>query len=428
MLNRFVMRCADRRSQPCIRRQGGFSLIEVAIALIVLGLIMTPIIVLYNTQLKSSQLENTAGAASTSILAINQFFMSQGHYPCPASLITREGDADFGIEGDCSNLASMTLCSDASWRTTTGICKTDDSADAVILGGIPFDALGMNPEETFDSWASKFTYGVTYAQTSAATFSGHTGALRIHSYYDHDNDASTPPIVGDVTGSLAPAADLPDFIVFSSGETGAGAYNAEGTLIAACPAAAAGYESENCDLDNEFFLDVNPVDPRQGSRSDVAGVTFYDDITRIQINVPQAIWFPHPVNAAHLITMSTRVGVGTNTPTETLDVMGDGANGEDGFIQANGSVKSDDLCNPDGTDCFDPRFVTEVTTCDGGSQSGVIVMAYNELDCAAAVDESGNPIDGEGFVFPNPYQWTSCPAGTLQQGFDGSGDPICVIP
>lgn len=121
-----------------VKKEEGLSLVEMAIGLVVLGLIATPIIYSYKIQEIRESITSTRGSLATAQNAINQYYGSgSGEYPCPASLSLKEGDTDFGKSGDCT-LPNIKLCTNALWRTSEGICKTDDTVDAVIIGGGAF--------------------------------------------------------------------------------------------------------------------------------------------------------------------------------------------------------------------------------------------------------------------------------------------------
>ena len=413
----------SRRSSG-VSGDDGFSLVELAIGLVVIGILIVPFMMSHNIEVVKSKRADTRRSLARSETAINHYFYNvSASYPCPASLILKDGDADFGKAGDCSNLAAIPSCATAGWRTNEGYCKTSNVAStAVIIGAVPFDTLGIDFRDTLDAWQNKLIYAVTFEQTSTTTYLSNSGALHLWAFKDTDGDPTTPPVSVDITTDLT---NPPDFILVSTGETAVGGYTAEGVQTRACGSdTTQGHDNENCDFDNAFFSDVNPNDTALGSASDVQGPDFYDDITRVELDVPQSIWFPHPANAASgtsfITTMSNAVGIGTDTPTETLDVAGD--------IHVDGKLKSDEICK-DGGDCMDPRFITEGTKCTISDAGGITRLRYSRFDCASAVDQNGHPYSGSGFSLPsNIFHRTECPTGRLQQGIDASGEPKCIIP
>lgn len=410
-------------------KESGFSLIEVSIALVIIGLIMVPMFMQYRIDIASEQQIKTTNRMANIQAAVNQsLFAGAGAYPCPASLIIGEGDPDHGVPfTNCADFNAIRLCTAPEWDDDDGICKTSATqTDAVLIGAVPFNTLSLSPKDTLDTWGNKILYAVTYEQTNPATFNSNTGRIVTWAYADHDNNTATDPVMQNISSATNPI----DFILLSHGEGGAGAYSSNGQLISSCPTLATAAESMNCDMDNTFLLEDNGLTNRIGSRSLGTNTRYYDDLTRTQDNPIQEVWFPHPLNTDHVMTLSTRVGVGVDTPQYTLDVGGE--------IQANGALKSDRLCTADYTNCFETEFVTTQHDCVGDSNAGTVRMFENSLKCGSPVAEgaTGTALHAGGQPFrlaavkpdgtPSPYQFTPCPDFHVLRGFDSSGAPICI--
>lgn len=422
MLGNIMSSIMPTRQNDNNHSEAGFSLIEVALALVVIGMLVTPWLVYTNAKEKLGLFEDTGSRMARSEISINQFFFSgNGRYPCPASLITDGDDVLHGHSYDtCADLSTIRICTNADWRLNEGICKTTDvEATAVLIGAIPFATLKIEEKESLDYWNNKMLYAVTYQKTKAADFNSNQGVIRVWSYKDDDNNNATPSIPANVSAILS---DPVDFIFVSMGENGVGAYTADGVSAGACNNPANITESMNCDMDEVFFLDEHPKDSKEGSRSYQDNNSYYDDLTRFQVSVPQDIWFQHPSNPDHIMTLSVKVGVGTDAPVTTLDVAGN--------IRANGGVKAKELCGPNHTDvdeyCVKPQFITEKSICAANFEAGVVQVQENKLDCASGVDDaSGNKLGKGTYKFDAAYKATACPTNTLQRGFYASGEPIC---
>lgn len=410
-----------------LRRDAGFSLFEVALGLLVLGLIVAPILGMYNATIQSDRVSDTRGKLAKIENSINQYFAAgNGAYPCPASLIVGEGDAVFGSAGvNCDNLPAITLCADAGWNIAggDGYCKTSNAgANAVIIGAVPFEELSLSQKDTIDAWGNKILYAVTQMQTVAASFQGNDGAIVLMA-----KDPGNPDNVINVTGALDSPAD---FVLASMGETGVGAYSKDGVLVEACSDDANSDDFQNCNHDGIFMNDINPaVRDNTGSRSMVVGTKFYDDITRFQHSIPEGLWFPHPdFNTTHIMTLSRGVGVGM-IPEETLDVAGN--------IRVDGNMKSDSMCNSTGDDCFDPDLIVgdrAEMRCEntGGSFKGIMRLKESRFDCSVLSREDGNPVEGNGDPFAVPmggsgFTAVDCmAAGQVISGFNADGEAICT--
>ena len=399
----------------------GFSLIHVALGVMVLGIIGTGLLQTYTVHVAGMAYKDTAGSLAKIETAINQFFIDgNNRYPCPTSLNATEGDADFGEEGNCTlaNFNAIPLCS-ATWKTTTGYCRTTNASGAVIVGGVPFDALKLNFEDAVDYWKNKIFYAVTYQKTVTANFESSSGTVQIMTM-DDSRDAGA-----DQVPDLKAYTDQPDFFLYSAGSNGRGAFTISGTEFLPCAAMTQGYENENCDFDSTFFADTDSDVQRTGALNYNAGTFYYDDITRYQLKVPSQMWFPNRLDADHIQTMAQRVGIGTNDPQETVHVVGN--------IKAPDQVRSDSFCDNSTTNCFDPELITgsmAQMSCDspGYDERGVLRLAQNRVFCNSGINSvNGSTLGGDAYRFdPSILQPRDCGAtGQLVVGIDATGMPIC---
>ncbi len=414
-----------------ISLEDGLSLIEMAIAILVVGLIVTPILQTYNTKIMQENLNESEAALVSVENAINQYLMSgNGHYPCPANLFSKEGDNDYGksfenSSGDCA-LDDIKLCTDSDWKND-GVCKTDNDADkAVIIGGVPFSDIKIYQERSIDAWGNKIIYAVTFEQTDVATFGSNDGQIDVKSV-----DDPVKVNLGTADGIPDVIASAMDFFIFSTGATGVGGYSKDGVALADCGDDGDGYESENCDFDNIFFYDANPDNKTANARSAVVGSRFFDDLTRAQESVPVDTWFQHPNNHIYsnkfVLTSSRRVGIGTTTPSTTIDVEGD--------LRVEGMVKTRKVCDHDGN-CFDPELITgskNSMKCDWDDSmyghQAVMKLANSKVSCSSTLNTSSTPIEGEGIaVDTTVVQVKTCGSGEMISGISASGELQCIIP
>ncbi len=413
-------------------RQEGLTLVDAAIGLIVLGLLVAPLLEAHkNNVIRETKLQTRSSIANIQN-AINQYHANGAKaYPCPASVSAGEGDANFGEQGNCS-FFSIPLCTAANWASTVGICRTPGGPSAaVVYGAVPFSALGMQQEESLDYWGNRILYAVTLDQTNVATFKSNAGQIQVLTI-DDPRPSATEDGIPDL---LAMEGDI---FLFSTGATGRGGYNKDGVVLLPCGnPATQGYDNENCDLDDIFFLDTNPAAKWEAAFSRVVGVTFFDDITRVQESVPELLWFQHPDNDVfsedYVISNSTRIGVGTTAPTETVDVRGN--------IRVEKMLKSDFVCDL-AAECFDPEIISGVkdeTKCDPNDKlygpQAVLKFGYKRFYCNTDEDESAPYSDGVTLevdttvVSGNPSGTNgACGVGEVVSGINASGEIICVLP
>ncbi|PCI55277.1 MAG: hypothetical protein COB36_06540 [Alphaproteobacteria bacterium] len=442
-----------RTTQSAIRKEDGLTLLEAAIGLVIIGLITLPLMQNYKLTLIQDSWDRTRGSLANIEDAINQYHAAGNFvYPCPASITSQEGNPRFGVAGigpsDNCLLADLKLCTHPTWSTTEGICKTDNTTSAVIIGAVPFSSLKMQQEKALDFWGNKVIYAVTFEQTNLATFTGNIGTIRVKAV-DNPNDVqdrieSGAPSNSSNDGVPNEKTNSIDFFLFSTGFTGIGGYTKDGALIQACGDATTGFEHENCDFDDVFFYDQNPVDDAASAYSEVLGSNFFDDMTRAQLSLPEPMWFQHPDNGTYtedyLLTLSTRIGIGPDPitdPLATIEVQGN--------IRTNGMLKSDSMCDKFGSECFDPELITgdlDVMKCDpvGDTMYGdqaVMQIARSQVHCNSTVDSGNNALDGVALHVDTSVISGStasgsvnghCQTGWMVSGFDSNGEIICTNP
>lgn len=425
MLNRFF------------RDERGLSLIEIAIAVVVLGVISVPFFQQLHIEKQQIDYRKTRGALVNIRNAINQHYATGANeYPCPASLVAEEGDGNFGISITCDPLSNVRLCTDPSWRTAGGgICLTNGTNPSII-GAVPFATLKMKADDILDVWGHKILYMVSARQTSDATFSLNGGSVVAMSV----DDPSSP----SADGVPDPLPLLYDFVLVSHGRTGAGAYTKDGNQTQDCPSPIEGVEHENCDLDNRVVLHVNPTNTRAAAQTLVRGVNFYDDITEAQQTLPEQTWFQHVDNTAYanndfLLTLATQVGIGVRAPQARLHV--DGSIYVDSGVVTGGQIESEEYCvqndtnndgNPDEEHCMEPELITGASnrmTCTDGPMPGdqiVMRLALNRVYCNATDQNLSSGTQARiRMTVPLPDTTPGCISGRYI-GTDAGGNLICA--
>lgn len=411
----------------------GFSLIEVSVAIVIIGLISLPIFRALQHEAVRESFAETRGLLAETETGINQHYASVGEaYPCPASLAAGPGDANYGFSGDCT-LNNIIQCNNPTWISdpgnvtdgNAGICKTSNSeSNAVIIGAFPFATAKINQESGLDYWDNKIIYAVPIRNTDI----------------DPDNNFQGILSQGfDGTGTIVPYPPA-EVVLFSTGAKGVGGFTKSGDLIENCGNSNDGYESENCDFDNLFFEMNNAF-------STVAGETYYDDVVRLQRTYPIATWFEHEDNFTtntnrFAITSSDRIGIGTVNPEASLHV--NGSIRVDTFTQADGTVaggrlNASQICT-ENADCFNPEDVTSsfgAFRCDAGGamfgdQAILSLKKGSDLygvNCTTVTDAGGVEIDGKAFGIDTAVVIESeCQLGQIATGIDATGALICTLP
>jgi prepilin-type N-terminal cleavage/methylation domain-containing protein len=199
-----------------MRRTRGFTLVELAVALAVVGLLLGMMIVPLNAQIDQQRINDTNKQLLIISEALLGFAVTNGRLPCPALATTPSTTAGAGTE------------------------NKPGAACASPQGVVPWATLGL-PET--DAWNRRFTYRVT------ADFADDpTGGLQATFLLSENGNITVTSGGGaPVNISLNVAA-----IVISHGKNGHGAYETSGGQVAG----AAGDELENVNVNQTFISKV----------------------------------------------------------------------------------------------------------------------------------------------------------------------------
>lgn len=251
-----------------IDRPGGFTLIELAMVLLIVALLIGGLLMPLSAQYEVRGRQETEKALANIREALIGFAVVNGRLPCPAvaSIPTgttvsgleagREATIPAGANGPCACDTSPTSGVAGIVGAGAVACSVA-SPDTDNVGGVlPWATLGL-PET--DAWEHRYTYRVStqFARlaTGQTTFGTCTPAATVL------NAAFALCSIGAITVSTAAvggttlAGNVP-VIVVSHGKNGLGATSVNGTVSAAATAAD---EVENAD-NNAVFVSNSGID------------------------------------------------------------------------------------------------------------------------------------------------------------------------
>ncbi len=390
---------------PNIRKhisdEKGVTLIDLSIALVVISLIALPLVKSMDREMIHDRVQNSTNDMTAIRTAIHDFYFANNRYPCPAAPDLTEADAEYGKEDeDCiagTDDGDGNGAVFADVRDLGGGLLADEQA---VIGAVPFKTLSLEEAVSFDAWNRKYTYAVPLELTDDAQFDPTRGLIELSRYESTQGEGLNRQCTTNIQNDFETEAH---FVLVSHGTNGLGAYGTDGTIARQCDepgASTSARETENCDNDGDFFLHDCAVSMANGS-------DYYDDITTTQDALPTRLWFSSAANPDGAISNAGNFRINTATPPldVNLDVGGN-------ILADNGNVKSSQICDSDGNNCFSPSVIGGAGMhCPGGN--AVNGIANGSADCQLY------------YQMATP---DTCPAGQLVSGLDASGDIICTTP
>lgn len=215
-----------------MRSAAGFTLIELAIVMAVIGLMMAGTMKLFGGQLDQHRSKATRQRLGVVDDALVAFYATNSYLPCPADGSLPSTDANYG----------------RAQPETSGAC--DVAAVTATERVLPWRTLGLQDELSFDGWQRRQSYHVSAPLTTAGATG--PGDLSVR------DGATSVPGTMQITPSGA-------FVVISHGENGRGAWLDSSQRMTT--AGVSSHEAENTDGAAPF------VDT---ARSEAVGAEFDD--------------------------------------------------------------------------------------------------------------------------------------------------------
>ncbi len=402
------------------KSQGGFTLIEIAIVMLVVGIGLASFLGGYTVWVTQSRIDNTEVNRKLITLSLDEFKRRYGRYPCPARYDADRDDPDYGKEGNCEDVSvAPGLCQD-------GICVEEGAREITLKdgtvitprvrrGAIPFRDMYLAEENTYDKYRGRFSYAVTERLASTETFDVRHGGISVVDDHEPNSYSLVEP-----EGSAL-------YFVFSHGPDNVGAYNLAGQLIHPCDGTM--HDSENCNTSATHYKAIYrhkpastvPIDTVNASASGPpptgpvsADVNrHYDDFASYVGNEEKALWKyseepGNEQNVHDLLQEGEVLEIGTPTAVADPDLLEDLKVNVDGDAKATEKVSAENLCGPDNTECTQAYLIGgSGMNCDNAGAAGVGV-ALNDIVCGATATLAA-----------------SCPDGEFMTGIDNNGQAVC---
>jgi prepilin-type N-terminal cleavage/methylation domain-containing protein len=405
-----MKRFCNQNKNKKTRIDGGFTLIEMSMVIIILGLAIAAILPIYNVYQENTKVNDTVSAIDTATSAIGSFRTINGRYPYPASLTDRRIiDATYGRENNADmnltpqgamngagvfiqqSIASRTMAYANEWAAFP-----PGSRVRVRIGFLPFKNLGLTEDQAYDSYGNRLMYAVTEHLANATTFRDDQGGIDIIDA----NNATMVPVPGSV-----------HFVVFSLGKNRNGAFT-QGNIRIPCTGQI--IETENCD-----FTQTDAVF-RSTDRREIGGVNAYDDIFSYFTQSDTPLW-QVPVGGSPFDIMEKPGGevgfamgaAATNDPlTNKGTIVGTVRAQNDPDTPADeGRIMATQICSTAGN-CFSTSLI-----------AGSIAAGTGGMECPPDRPymvgiRSGQPVCVNQII-------TRCPDGQIVKGVNSDGTLQC---
>ena len=365
-----------KRNQASNRCRSGFTLIELSVVMVIIGLLTVALLKLYETYNKGAVITATSDNIKAANAALQKYQDDNGFYPCPADPLDPRGMAT-----DCA----APVPPGSGIRVVTGTGGRE-----VRIGAMPLlDRSGqtklISGSQTLDGWKNRLTYAVTTNMAIDPTsFVPGQGAIIVKA-----EDGTNLTTNGNI-------------LVLSHGENGEGAFTSTGVQVGVCPAGTK--DAENCN-DDAIFLSA--------PRSYALGVNYNDD--HMEFSTATAVETTKACPAG-----STMRGIKSNGDLICTNDLSCPAGSAFTGLLADGVTPN---CQAVNSTCAPTEALVSMSM-----GSAPVCMRNLPGDCPPGHIQNGtNNTPGPDFGKPVCLQiLMQCPPNYVQVGVQAGNQPICV--
>lgn len=430
-------------------KHSGFTLVEMAMCLIIVGLLLSSAFYVYSLYLIKQQETKTLQAISIATSALYEFKNTRGRYPCPAPLLElKDTSPNYGRETDCAdpNIGTATIVPPGTCllgatppNNYNGICV--ESGPRVILGvnprvrvgAIPFRQLQIDEKDTIDGYGSRLVYAVTETMAVADTYKDTQAGIEIQ----------------DGAGNiLSGGAQSVAFVVLSPGKNKNGAVNVNG-IAQPCLTTATDIDGANC----RDFTSTTNTQAIYVMDSKSSGTNQFDDIVEYYVPTTPDVWRRETNTSENIIDLSEdKVGVGIISPIQLTDDLTIKQSTLDNQLDMNSRVALTTTNGLTGlpqsgalrigqydtvTTTHSGKILSDTYCTEGGDKCFTVDRIAGAYDNDATSGTSGmgcTPNSGEYMVGIQNGRAKcarikmACPSGLIMSGVNPDGTPKCDPP
>ena len=432
-----------------INAESGFSLIELAILMVIIGLLIVPALHVYNLEQISLRMEKTRDSLSYVRDSLVKFAIENGRYPVPADRNLSIDNVNAGAEHDFVGTPFVN-CTGAGGDVLA--CR---AGGVSLIGDVPFRALGINTNHIVDGYKGKITYAILESLTNTGTF------------VEQLPDNAGLNVTRRDNGWAENTRGNVHFVVISHGDDNSGAFSLYGASMGGClSGGAANRDTLNCNHADATFTRnsevLGTVSLGVLSRSQYlsSGGNHYDDYIGFTTSTRGDKW-SYSVGAVNMESRNTGNALIGALPSAVITGGGPRWDGAVAKLEVVGDVRTDVLTtdricptnvNPKvtavggvATTCpapianvalvgvdapeqnvFDPSVIASATDVgDYGLRAGGIRCDRQAMGGIQNSDETCVGVLPATFVGALP---AACPAGTFPKGIKANGDFECILP
>lgn len=214
-----------------LRRRRGFTMLEMSIVLVILGVIVSGIMTVFTASLAKRQYQETVTKMELIQKTLYSYRVAFNRLPCPADATLANTNANFGVEAN--NPGSCTGGAIAANFSQSPVVGAQDARE----GMVPVRTLRLPDDYAYDGWGRRFMYSVSRDATQS-------GAFTIISGFDTSARMTIRDRQGGTKSTLAIQ------VLSSAGPNGHGAFPRSGGATRISVGSVNTDEQNNCDCDN----------------------------------------------------------------------------------------------------------------------------------------------------------------------------------
>lgn len=202
-----------------MKKQNGFSLVELSVVLSVIGVVMGGALTLATKKTEAEKLKDTENKIAIIEEAMNVYLTENQRLPCPAQGALAFSNSNFGKAGAASESANTGSCASA-----------DFSSAGVFAGVVPVKTLNLPDSVMIDGWGRRISYVIDARFANSITTNsdcdGDSAAGADHLVcFKYRTNGSI--IIKDASGN--PRTSTAVYALISHGKNGKGAWNYAGS-------------------------------------------------------------------------------------------------------------------------------------------------------------------------------------------------------